>query len=51
MKQYVHRLDRYVRRLTDKYMWQYISQLPDKHTGLYSSVPITFLGFGTEKDK
>jgi hypothetical protein len=50
MNQYVHRLGHYVHRLTDEYMWQYIHRLTDEHTSLYSSVPITFVGFYSEED-
>jgi hypothetical protein len=36
--------------VNQEYTWQYISRLTDEHTSLYSSVPITFLDFGTEED-
>jgi hypothetical protein len=39
----------YIHRLTDKYAVMYIRQLNDEYRGLYSSVPSTFLDFGTEE--
>jgi hypothetical protein len=39
----------YIHRLTDKCTAMYIHRLTDEYRGLYSLVPSTFLGFGTEE--
>jgi hypothetical protein len=45
----IHRGAPYIRRLTDECTTTYICWLTDEYSGLYSSVPSTFLNFGTEE--
>jgi hypothetical protein len=48
-KHYGCGMKHYVHRFTDKHMWQYIHQLTDERTILYSSVISIFLSSGAEE--